>query len=441
MTTQVTNQQRQIELFAKDQVEALYNVGYACKYTNKKHDKFNEQDGSLGNSVLIRKPYRSVVSDGVAAVQQGFSIRLQTLAVTQAKNTAHAWSPFDFQFYKDSFMDDLGLADVASMGTAVELDLMKSISGTMVGSSNYNTDLTGNNPFAGITQFMSGPYRFSDFTQNGASYQSIAQAMQELKTFGAVQATYDVLMHNMDVSPIIGTGQGQFLPQRNEENFNSWEIGSFNGMNFFQSNCIEPFYAGVAGAQGITLTLVSASLTPVVGSPGDYTTTLVLSGAPSNTAQVVKVGDLMYFLDSAGLNLRQFTGYGLTPLKVQMRALADADSDNSGNVTVLVTPGLDARKGPTQNLNKALQAGMQLKVVGDHRRGAIISRKYWYSAFPALPPRDPFVSGIQSDKDFGLSYAKYYGSELLSGTTVMTDVVTYGSMMLQEYHQALCFPL
>lgn len=434
----IENVFKQVQLLTDKQTATLRNFGYPLKYANTKYDNFTNMQGSLGNSVNVAKPFRSVAADGINPPTQGMSKRFQTLAVTQATTVKNAWDVFADQFYSETFLDEITISQSAAIATAIEQNLMRTISGTMVGSQDYNTDVVGNNAFAGITQVGSGPYRFYGNGTTPLGYTDFGIALQQLKAYGQLHRQYDVIMPNLALGPIIGSGVNQFVLNRNERDFESWEIGSYGGMDFFTTNTLEPVQAGTVGDEAVELTVVSN--TPIPGdSPGDSTSILVLSGAAGSDPDAVKVGALGQ-ITTAGIYATSFTGYLNTGLKPQFRVLNNSASTAGGQVTLTVTPALVGTTDPLQSVTTPVVAGMKVQIMPTAIRGIIFPRETMYLSMPKLPPRHPFISGISVDPDFNFSLATFYGSVLDTGNTKLITSCTYGGMVLQEYGIAVLFP-
>ena len=185
-----------------------------------------------------------------------------------------------------------------------------------------------------------------------------------------------------DRTVIIGTGLNQFLPEKNDEHVNSWQLGNCRPQNaeIFTSNLMPIHTSGQAGIDGDTLTVVS-----VDDPTGANVTQITFSGVSTNTAGSIKSGDVFQFKDGVSghpdMRYLTFTGYRESANPVQFRATADATS-SGGNVTISISPALNWSGGNTKNLNNAIAAGMQVLTFPSHRCGGVLGNNAMFVAVP-----------------------------------------------------------
>jgi len=164
-----------------------------------------------------------------------------------------------------------------------------------------------------------------------------------------------------------------------------------------------------------------------------------------------KAGDILTFGDNttvggtAKLRFLTFVGHKPSIQKVQVRILADADTDGSGVATITVSPALI---GPTlastlgarnQNINKDIAATMTATVTTSHRAGMIVGGDALYVGMPRLPDEDPFKTAVSTDMDTGVSMRTYYGSTFGQNQRGMVHDVLYGYTAVPEYMMRLTF--
>lgn len=425
---------KQVQMLAEESLAALTNTGYFIKYANKELNDFNKRNGSLGSSVSYPLPIRSKGAAGLNVVNHKFTVRYGNLVVSQSQHVSHDWTAQDFTFYADSYMDQIGKSQVLQLGSQVETDMVNCITGTMIGGPESGDGIEG------VAQTQSGGYRFfGDGTMALNSYQLLAQAKANFIAYGAPEGDLDLVLPVEYIPAIIGNGLNQFAINRNNDTANSWELGTWNGLNCFTSNLLPVHTAGSCGDEALTLTVVSSST--VQNPDGSATTTIIASGAPVSDSDAVKNGDMGQFTIPSGLKFTTFQGQQTTTLPVQFRVIADAASTGGGQVTITVTPGLVSTPGPTQNLNKPLVAGMTFKLMPSHKVGLLAHRKAVYMAMPDLPTKEPFPSARASDEKTGVSMLMAHGSELNKNITQMTHYCLYGATIAQDYAMRILLPL
>jgi hypothetical protein len=241
---------------------------------------------------------------------------------------------------------------------------------------------------------------------------------------------------------IIGSGLGQFAPRRNDEIANSWEVGGFGTpqVDYYVSNLLPIHTSGNVGINATTLTVVS------VNDPtGANVTAITFSGATASDLDAIKSGDLGQFQDgvSGKKNLRYltFVGHNVSGQPVQVRALADAAADVSGNVTVSIFPALQWTAGATQNLNTPIVAGMTMKFLPTHRAGLLYSGGAFFVSMPKLPDQYPFATSVEQDDMTGVSLRMSYGSIFAQNQMGIVHDCTWGSVLVPENSMRIIIPV
>lgn len=431
------NQLKQVQTYEKAELAWLLNSFCGIKNTNKKFKDFNDKTANLGDTITFDTAPRYITYNGLVITNQQSTQNVQTLVCSQATNTSAAYSDQQFIFNVRDYMDRFGDAAVMEIGTKVETDiLLNAISGVRV--------IDPQNTNFGLLQTDSGPYRFyGDGVTAINSYTQLAQALANFRDYGAAPRMTRGYLPMVNVPAIIGTGLSQFAMNRNNEIANSWELGKFSECEWFQSNLLPTHIAGTVGntaATGNILTVVSTN-----DPTGANITQITFSGAGVSDANAIKAGDLMQFNDgvSGKPNMRYLTFIGHVPSQqpVQIRATADAISDDSGNVTISIYPPLVSVQKATQNLSYNVAAGMKVTVLPSHRAGLIESGDQFYLAMPKLPDVEPYPTVVSMDKASGASIRHYWGS--LFGQNVRSYVrdCLWGSVLVPANSSRMIFPL
>lgn len=377
---------------------------------------------NLGSSVTFDLPPRYTTTNGLVASFQQSSQRVHTLTVDQAANTSYAFSAQEFIFNVRDYMEKFGKSAATELGTKIEANVASHAVSAVSASS--------------------GPFRFfGNGLDSISSFGQLANMLAAFRNFGAAKDNIKVYLSDIAVPQIVNTGLNQFTPKRNDEMANSWEVGNWSGVDFYQSNLLPIHTAGTVGDAGTTLTLVSTN-----DPTGANITQLTFSGASASDANAIKAGDLLQFQDgvSGKPNMRflTFIGHVASVQSVQIRATADAASDGSGNVTISITPALCSVAGnANQNLNNALQAGMQVKALPSHHAGLIVGGNALYLAMPKLPEEVPFPTANKSDPDTGVSMRMYYGSLFGQNQSGFVNDAIWGATLVPEYCMRIAFPL
>lgn len=422
---------QQVQTYQASNLAFLQNLCCFVSTANSKFKDFDKLEANLGSTVTFDLPPRYTTANTLVASFQPSQQRVQSLTCSQSANTAYAFSAEQFIFNAREYMEKFGKAAMTELATKVEIDVAKNANSSVV------SGLTGN--------FVSdsGPFRFfGDGSTPINSYQQLAQMIANFKNFGAVSTGIKVYLPDTKIPAIIGTGLNQFAPKRNDDIAMSWEVGTFGAppVDYYVSNLLPIQIAGNVGNGAQILTVVSTT-TDATGA----VTAITFSGATNNDTGAVNYGDMFQFKDgvSGQPNMRFLTFIGHTPSDqpVQFRATAAAGANGSGNVTVQLSPPLQANSGANQNINNAIVAGMQATVLPSHRCGLVVGGEALYLAMPTLPDQDPFKTANKADPDTGVSMRMYYGTLFGQNQQGFVNDCLWGSTLVPEYSMRIAFPI
>lgn len=375
---------QQVKTYNEANMALLLNMNVWLNLANMKFRHFNDQiPTNLGSSVSFDIPTRFITSNTLTPAFQAAVQRIQNLTVDQKRSISYAFDSQQYIFNVRDYMDQFGRSAMAEMSAAIEIDL-----GTV---ASYNT------------------YRyFGDGLTNISTSLQLDKLIEQFRVFGAAKNDTKCVLNNLSYPNIVNSNLSQFAQMRNDREALSWEVGSFNGCDFYRSNLLHRHVAGNVGNDGVTLTVVS-----VVTNADGGVIQITFSGASASDADAIKHYDKATFNDGvAGRNnLRFLTYYGHFPSEapVQFRVEADAASDVTGEVTVDIFPPLQAASGAFQNINTEIVAGMQVTFLPTHRCGLIMAGRPFYVAMPTLPSTNPFPSHTAVDSDTGASIRMYSG--------------------------------
>lgn len=411
-----------VQTYQSSALGILQNLNCFISTANKRFKEFNTMTRNLGDTVTFDLPPRMIANLGSLVVSnfEGVQQRVASLTVggadafgtVQAATVPFAFTAQELIFNIDNndYREKLELAAMTELGAVIEANVAKTI--------------------------LTGAYRFfGDGTTSIASFSQLAQALANFRDFGSVSYMTRGYLSNLAIPGIVNSGLQQFAINRNNDLANDWELGSFDGCEWYQSNLLPVHTAGTLGQAGTVLTVVSIDPTG---------TQLTLSGAGTD-ANAIKMNDLLQFQDnvSGQTNIRflTFTGHQVSGSPVQVRATANAAS-SAGNVTITITPPLISAAGDiNQNISTPITSGMQLKALPSHRAGMIISGDAFFLGMPQLPDQEPFPTSNKADDETGAAIRFTYGSTFGQNQTGFIYDAIWGAVIIPEYAMRLVFPL
>lgn len=438
-----TNVLQQVQTYQRSNLALLENLNCFMNIANTRFKDFEKITANLGSVVTFDLPPRFNTAQGLVAAFQPAVQRVLSLTCDQATNTSYAFTAqeriFNVEKDTESYMEMFGRSAVAEMGANIEANFALNANSHVP----VNTVVNGQTVPTGALHTESGPFRFfGDGLSPINSFQQLAQMIANFKNFGSVQQGIKVVLPDVNIPPIVGTGLNQFAPKRNDDISMSWEVGEFGTppVMYYQSNLLPTHSAGTVGNSAQTLTVVS-----VDDPTGAAITQITFSGATPNDVNAIKSGDLLQFQDNVAgkTNLRYLTfiGHTISAQPVQIRATADATADGGGNVVVNIAPTLQSTTGGTQNINTVIVAGMQAKALPNHKCGLVIGGDALYIAMPRLPDQYPFPTAAEYDPDTGVSLRMTYGSLFGQNQMGMIHDSTWGSVLVPEYSMRIAFPV
>lgn len=404
---------QQVQTYQLSNLAYLQNLNCFVATANTKFKNFEKMTANLGDTVTFDLPPRFTTAASLVATFQSADQRVENLTVDKAINVSYAFTAQQFIFNVEDYMSQFGKAAVMEMSAEIEADI--------------------------ATVCVESPYRFyGDGVTQINSYGQLAAALAMYRNYGAAKDNTKFYLSDIAQSAIVNTGLNQFVPRRNEEAANSWDVGNFDRAEFYVSNLLPVHTAGTIGEDGTVLTVVST-----VKDANDAVIQIVFSGAGTD-ADAIKEFDKGQFSDGvSGLpNLRYLTfiGHKVSSNPVQFKVTSDAAS-SGGNVTVDVYPPLKASAGNTRNLNYEIQAGMQVTFLPSHRAGVITAGNPLFLGMPMLPEEVPFPTGNEVDPDTGVSLRMYYGSLFGQNQRGMIHDAIWGKKLVPEYAMSVVFPL
>ena len=398
---------QQVATYQNSMLAYLQNLNCFVATANTKFKNFQNLTANLGATVDFSLPPRMNATTGTLVANfAGVTQRSDSLTVDSSANTAYSFSNLQdvMNLSDQEWMRQFGKAATEELSAEIEAD---------VATAALNT------------------YRcYGDGTSAAIdSYTEIAQAVSLFRNYGSAKGRLKFYLPDTIVPTIIGNGLGQFVPNRNNEIAQSWELGDFNGVDYYMSNLLPIHTAGYAGQNNTTLTFAS------INSAGDEITFTV---ADNETDYVVE-NDILTF--QTDVRFLTFTGHKPSANSVQVRVTEDATSA-AGSITVKVTPALvSTSTDPTRNLSRALTTSDTAKVKNSHRVGLIVGGDALYLAMPRLPEEIPFPTVNEIDPDTAVSIRMYYGSKFGMDERGFVHDAIWGKKLVPEYAMRVAFPI
>ena len=412
----MANVLQDVQTYNDSNLAKLVNSYCFLNLCNSKFKDFDKIEKQLGSTVSFDRPPRFTTTGSLVVSFQDADQLAETLTVDQAESVAYNFTNQEFIFNARDYMERFGSSAMAELGTKVE---------------------------ANIAQVCEREtYRFyGDGVTPISSYSQLANALALFRNFGAAKDNTVGILDDLSFPRVVNSGLNQFALDRNNREAMSWEIGRFSNCEWYQSNLLPTHTAGTEGIQASTLTVVSTT----TDSDGAVTA-ITFSGCNSaNDSSSVKAYDKFQFSDGVSgqtdLRFLTYIGHEQSQNPVQFRATADATSTGASQVTVSISPSLQATAGSDQNINTAIVAGMQCTVLPSHRCGIIMAGNPLFLAMPRLPDETPFPTAKSTDPVSGCSLRTYYGSKFGQNSRGMVHDVIWGKKLIDDYSMMIALPV
>ena len=393
-----SNQLKSVQSFQTDWIAWLYLSSALIHISNRKYEELMKLPGQIGDTVtFVRAPQKRVVEGSLAVNYTQTNQEYLTLAIDKKATIG-----FNFTQLEEYFnVGKTDWAEVAKEACAIEVGMNL--------EAKLGLEILNTYRFYGSWSVANGVSTISPTN----SILQLSEAMAEFKAYGSSSIDlYGVLPHDM-YPQITASGLKEFALNRNNSLSDySWDKATYAGCEWTEAISTLPIHeAGIAGKTGTELTVQSV----VVDSAG-LCTQIVCSGLGTTTG-AIKKNDVMVFVDGvSGLsNIRYLTYGGHLPssAKVQMRAIADADSASDVLTITISEPLCWDPTSNKYNVTTPVVPGMKISVAPDHRAGVILSGKCLYFAMPpAIQKVKPYTGSTITDKDTGLSMTMIEGMAL-----------------------------
>lgn len=422
------NNLQMVQTYQQASLPLLQNIGVftSPEIMNMKFREFNKDFVSnLGDTITFSLTTRySAQTSLVVTNFQPTQQRVASLTISQSFAVPIAFSAQQLIFNVRGFIDEFGRAAVGECANTVQVNVAQEIANST--------------------------YRFYGSVTGGSvinSYGQLSKALAKYANYGApTDMKRKVILPDTAVPDIINNGLQQFAIDRNNQDANSWQIASCMNTDFYMSNLLPTHYAGTVGDDAIQLTVTDIS------SDGTIVTFSSALGVDASALKKNDILELDYDKQTTGVDtllFLTFVGHSPTQQKPQVRVVADAASDGSGNIVVEVFPALiydPTNTNPNRNLTSDPVtarggSGVHTRALPSHKCGVIISGDAFYLGMPALPDQDPFPTGNSYDPVTGVSIRLTKGAQFGGNTYGFIYDGIYGATLVGEYAERLIFPI
>ncbi len=210
----MTNILQAVQTYQASSLGWLENLFCFINTANKRFRDFNSLIANLGDTVTYDLPPRMASQPGLVVSNFiGLQQRVRPLVVggidalgqEQASNVPFAATAQELIFNIDNndYREKFEKAAMVELGTDIETSVAATI--------------------------LTGPYRFyGDGVNPINSFGQLATALAFYRNFGSVNFDTRGYLSDLMIPSIVNSGLNQFVMNRNEEIFNSWEIGRFS---------------------------------------------------------------------------------------------------------------------------------------------------------------------------------------------------------------------
>ena len=363
-------------------------------------DDFVSSGYKIGDTLQVRRQNHFIVGDGSVATPQSIIETVETIVVNHQYNALIAYTIQDLSLRIEDFSRIFIAPAIQEIITQMEKDIGSAAEQEL----NFFTGTAG----VAINSFTTVDTAGAKLLEQGVNIASDAYLAMTVR----------------DGSSLKGALLNNFTPVFNEDIVRSSAIGHLSYFDIFQSQNIKRHTAG-AGP-----TLYSSDPLLINGAVSSGST-LVMNGATTNIANYFVVGDV---ISVAGVNSVNPVGRGDTGQNMQWVVTANASTDNSGNITVQVSPSIISdTSNPNQNVTNAVPSGAAVTMVGSHNVNVAYPARGLDIVCPPLYKLQVPYASVAVDPETGLSLAVTQTGDILGYQNYMRLDLLCGFMWHQQY--------
>ncbi|CAB4128603.1 Major capsid protein Gp5 [uncultured Caudovirales phage] len=363
-------------------------------------DDFVSSGYKIGDTLQVRRQNHFIVGDGSVATPQSIIETVETIVIAHQYHALIAYTIQDLSLR----IEDFSRLFIAPAIQEVITQMEKDIGGAAEQTLNFFTGTAG----VAINSFTTVDTAGAKLLEQGVNIASDAYLAMTVR----------------DGSSLKGALLNNFTPVFNEDIVRSSAIGHLSYFDIFQSQNIKRHTAGA----GPRLYSSDALLVNGAVSSGN---TIVMDGATINITNYFVVGDV---ISIAGVDSVNPVGRGDTGQNMQWVITANASSDNSGNITITVSPSIISdTSNPNQNVTNAVPDNAAVTMVGSHNVNvAYPSRGLDIVCPPLYKLQVPYAS-VAVDPETGLSLAVTQTGDILGYQNYMRIDLLCGFAWHQQY--------
>lgn len=363
-------------------------------------DDFVSSGYKIGDTLQVRRQNHFIVGDGSVATPQSIIETVESIVVAHQYHALIAYTIQDLSLRIEDFSRLFIAPAIQEVITQMEKDIASSAEQEL----NFFTGTAG----VAINSFTTVDTAGAKLLEQGVNIASDAYMAMTVR----------------DGSSLKGALLNNFTPVFNEDIVRSSAIGHLSYFDIFQSQNIKRHVAG-AGPR-----LHSSDPLLVNGAVASGNT-LVLDGATINIADYFVVGDV---ISIAGVQSVNPVGRASTGQDMQFVVTANASSNGTGDLTVLVSPAIISdTTNPNRNVSNAVPNDAAVTMVGSHNVNvAYPSRGLDIVCPPLYKLQVPYAS-VAVDPETGLSLAVTQTGDILGYQNYMRIDLLCGFKWHQQY--------
>ncbi len=363
-------------------------------------DDFVSSGYKIGDTLQVRRQNHFIVGDGSVATPQSIIETVETIVIQHQYHALIAYTIQDLSLRIEDFSRLFIAPAIQEVITQMEKDIASSAEQEL----NFFTGTAG----VAINSFTTVDTAGAKLLEQGVNIASDAYLAMTVR----------------DGSSLKGALLNNFTPVFNEDIVRSSAIGHLSYFDIFQSQNIKRHIAG-AGPR------LHSSDPLLVNGAVTSGNTIVMNGATISITDYFVVGDV---ISIAGVQSVNPVGRASTGQDMQFVVTANASSDGSGNITVLVSPIIISDTlNPNRNVSNAIPDDAPVTMVGSHNVNvAYPSRGLDIVCPPLYKLQVPYAS-VAVDPETGLSLAVTQTGDILGYQNYMRIDLLCGFKWHQQY--------
>ena len=363
-------------------------------------DDFVSSGYKIGDTLQVRRQNHFIVGDGSVATPQSIIETVETIVINHQYHALIAYTIQDLSLRIEDFSRLFIAPAIQEIITQMEKDIGSAAEMTL----NFFTGTAG----VAINSFT---------TVDTAGAKLLEQGVN-------IAADAYLAMTVRDGSSLKGALLNNFTPVFNEDIVRSSAIGHLSYFDIFQSQNIKRHTAG-AGP-----TLYSSDPLLVNGAVASGNT-IIMNGATTGITNYFLPGDV---ISIAGVDSVNPVGRGDTGQNMQFVITAPANTDGSGNITILVSPSIISdTTNPNQNVTNSVPSGSAVTMVGSHNVNVAYPARGLDIVCPPLYKLQVPYASVAVDPETGLSLAVTQTGDILGYQNYMRLDLLCGFTWHQQY--------